>query len=87
MNCRFRCNQRRTARFDNISNVIDELHRAVLDVEAGVAEVFDGFDDAVAVAELGNFHGDPASEVVFVRGVAPDVDVADGGHVGDLFDG
>ena len=63
------------------------MNRAVLDVETSAAEVFDGFDDAVAVAEFGDLDGDSAGEVVFGWGVAPHVDVADGGYVGNGFDG
>ena len=71
----------------DFGGVVDELDRAVLDVEVGTAEVFDGFDDSVAVAEFGDLDGDAAGEVVFVRGVAPDVDVANAGHVRDGSDG
>ncbi|MBI1314412.1 hypothetical protein GC176_24210 [bacterium] len=59
----------------------------MLNVEAGVPEVFDDFDDAVAVAEFRNLDGDVAGEMVFVRGAAPDVDVADRNQVADSFDG
>ena len=78
---------RSTAVRRDVTGVVDELDRAVLDVEAGTAEVFDGFNNAIAVAEFGDFDSDSTREIVFVGSVAPDVDVADSGHVGDRFDG
>jgi len=48
----------------DFGRVVDELHGAVLDVEAGTAEVFDGFDDAVAVAEFSDLDGDSTSQVM-----------------------
>lgn len=57
----------------------------MLNVESG-AEVFDGFDDAVAVAEFGDFNRDSTGEMVFVGNVAPDMDVANSGYVGNVFD-